>query len=502
MLELRGVSKAFPGVQALHDVSFNVAPGEVHALLGANGAGKSTLIKILAGALQRDAGEIVFAGQRVDGLDPQDAAKRGVAVLHQEPALVPFLNVEQNLFLGQERTGRFGLLKQREQRRTAKEILGRIAPNLDSKRVIADLRTSERQLVALARAFLSEPKLMILDEPTASMTEPEIRALFDVVRQARDGGTSIIYITHRLDEVFQVADTATVLRDGRHIASTPIGQINRDELVTLIAGRALHRNTRDRRAEGGDRILAVKGLTRQGFFSDIDFDVRKGEIVALAGLVGAGRTEIVRSIFGLDPLDSGEVFLPDGTFGGDDPSHAVRAGVAMVPEDRKTQGIVPEMSVRDNLLLSSLGQCTGRMGFLDSKRIAERVARSYQHLDIRPTNSEDRLVQTLSGGNQQKVIFARAVESGARLLILDEPTAGVDVGAKSEIHQLIFRLAGEGLGVLLISSEMEEVAELADRVLVVREGRIVSELPGHSASSFELVARALGEHRNKEDIHG
>jgi ABC-type sugar transport system ATPase subunit len=495
LLELRHISKAYPGVQALDDVSFAVTRGEVHALLGANGAGKSTLIKILAGAVQRDAGEIEFDGVRVGDTDPHDAAVRGIAVLYQEPALVPHLSVEQNMFLGQEQTGRFGLVRRDQQRRQASAILAEVADWIDPADSVAALRASERQLVALAKSLLRTPKLLILDEPTASMTEREIGGLFTIIDRTRRNGTAILYISHRLEEVYTIADRMTVLRDGRHVATAKPEDLPRPELVAMIAGREMRAAAGRETTTPGEPLLEAQGLARDGVFRDISFKVHAGEIVALAGLVGAGRTEIARAVLGADPLDAGTIRFPGGDLQVRDPAQGLKAGVAMVPEDRKRTGIVPQMSVADNLLMSSIARYANPAGLIDRPRARAAIAAAVEGLDIRPRGSESRPVETLSGGNQQKVVLGRAVASGAKVLILDEPTAGVDVGAKAEIHRLVTELAAGGHGILLISSEMEEVLNLADRILVIREGRLVRELEGHGASSLDVIRSALGEHQ-------
>jgi ABC-type sugar transport system ATPase subunit len=494
LVDLREVSKNYPGVQALDRLSFSIARGEVHALLGANGAGKSTLIKILAGATWRDTGEIDLEGRALGELDPHLAAKLGIVCLFQEPALVPGLTIEQNVFLGQEIVSRLGLIRAKPQHERALSLLREVAPHLDPRQRIAGLRASERQFVALAKALLRKPKLLILDEPTASMTDPEIEALFRIVFNLKNAGASILYVTHRLEEVFQIADTATVLRDGRLVRSCPMTELERSGLINLIAGRELRVEERRRDVERGRKLLSVQNISRLGVFSDVTFDVHEGEVVALAGLVGAGRSEVVRTIFGADPLDQGTIRYPNGSTAVSDPHSAVSSGLAMVPEDRKTQGVVPKMSVGDNLLLSSATKYSGNLlGLIDFSKSRALVARNVQKLDIRPRGAEDRAVETLSGGNQQKVLLGRAMESGAQVFIFDEPTAGVDIGTKTEIQRLILDLARTDKGIIIVSSEMEEVLALADRILVIREGRLVRELVGHSASSFDVLKSALGE---------
>jgi ABC-type sugar transport system ATPase subunit len=356
------------------------------------------------------------------------------------------------------------------------------------------LRTSERQLVALAKGLLRDPKFLILDEPTASMSQPEIHALFAIIRRLRDSGVSVLYVTHRLEEVFLIADTVTVLRDGALVRTGLTAEITRPELIGMIAGREVRVEERRRDIERGRPLLSVRKISRRPAFADISFDVHEGEVVALAGLVGAGRSEIARAIFGADALDGGTVHYPLGDNKAHDPHDAVRAGLAMLPEDRKVQGVVPKMSVGDNLMLSSVSRYADRIpGLIDFRAVGAVIAQKVAQLDIRPRGAEARAIETLSGGNQQKVLLARAMESGASVLILDEPTAGVDVGTKTEIQRLILQLAAQGKGILLISSEMDELLALATRILVIREGRMVRELVGRRASSLDVLKSALGE---------
>jgi ribose transport system ATP-binding protein len=494
LLEIKNVYKAYPGVQALDDVSFSVARGEVHALLGANGAGKSTMIKILAGAVPRDSGEILIDGESVQLENPQVAARLGIACIFQEPALIPLLTVEQNIFLGKEITNQAGMISSSAQRKRARELLEPLAPYIKTGQQVIALRTSERQLVALARALLAGDKLVIMDEPSASMTEAELHALFAAIGRLKAEGVSVIYVTHRLEEVFQIADTVTVLRDGKHIHTGPINELTRPQLVNMIVGREVRVEARRRDIEIGRELLRVRGLTRDLVFEDISFDVRAGEVVALAGLVGAGRSEIMRAVLGADPYDSGTIQYPRDGVKVSSPARAVRASVVMIPEDRKNQGIIPQMSVADNLILSSIWRYVHKyVGLVQSSRVSRAIAENVRKLDIRPPGAENRAIETLSGGNQQKTLLARAMESGADLLILDEPTAGVDVGTKAEIYRWIVDLASEGRGILLISSEIEELLTLADRILVIRQGRLVGEINGQSATSHDIHRLALGE---------
>jgi ABC-type sugar transport system ATPase subunit len=494
LLDMRNIDKAYPGVQALSDVSFSAERGEVHALLGANGAGKSTLIKILVGAVPRDSGTIVFDGETFASLNPQETAQHGIACIFQDPALIPLLTVEQNIFLGNEITQRTGWIRQRDQRQKARELLAPIAPNIDPADRVLRLRTSERQLVALAKAQVAGTKLIIMDEPTASMTETEIEALFNAIQRLKAQDICIIYVTHRLEEVYQIADRITVLRDGRHIATRPINELPRDELIQTIIGRELRAESRREQGHIGNVVLDVEHLSQRGTFSDISFKVHAGEIVALAGLVGSGRTEIARAIIHADPFERGTITFPNQSKRVAAPSSAVRAGVVMVPEDRKQQGIIPKMSVTENILLTSIPRFSSRiLGWIDVRKVRKAVASIAESLELRPIGAEKRPIETLSGGNQQKAIIARGIESQATLLILDEPTAGVDIGAKAEIHRIIFSLAHDGKGILLISSEVEEVLTLADRILVIRQGRLVGELPGPTTTSHDVLRLALGE---------
>jgi ABC-type sugar transport system ATPase subunit len=497
LLELKGISKAFPGVQALDNVSFSIERGEVHALLGANGAGKSTLIKILAGAVARDAGEVIFDGQRVALSNPHKVAEMGIACIFQEPALVPTLTVEQNIFLGKEKTNSAGWIAAGEQRAHALALLAETAPHISPLQKVRSLRTSERQLVALAKALLANAQLIIMDEPSASMTAQETETLFSAIYKLQKANNSVIYITHRLEEVFEVADRVTVLRDGRHIRTCGIGEITRPELVNLIAGHEVRAEERATSGNGkkGACLLEVNDLTRQPAFESISFKVHAGEIVALTGLVGAGHAEIVRAIFGADPIDSGAVRYPRKDAGKvNSPFDAVRMGVVMIPEDRKAHGIIPKMSVGKNMLLSSIQRYTYSLGGLIRGRVAEAaIERQVERLNIQPRGAENRAMETLSGGNQQKVIIARGIDSEAEVIIMDQPTAGVDVGAKSEIYEIIRELAHQGKGILLISLEVEEVLQLADRILVIREGKLVRELDGVKTSSHEVLQHALDD---------
>ena len=417
----------------------------------------------------------------------------GIACIFQEPALVPMLNVEQNIFLGREKVNKYGWINTVEQCGEIKILLDQIAPHVSPRQLIRDLRTSERHLVALIRALMFNPQLIIMDEPSASMTAQETERLFSAIQVLLEAKKSVLYVTHRLDEVFRIVNSITVLRDGRHVRTCLINEVTKPELVNLIAGREIRVEVRDAaEAAKGQCLLDVKNISRHGLFENISFNVHAGEIVALTGLVGAGQSEIVRAIFGADLLDSGLITYPNGKDSAASPYEAIKAGLVMVPEDRKIQGIIPRMSVSNNLMLSSIQRYTRPIsGLIRSRQVEETVGYQFKQLNIQPPGAEGRALETLSGGNQQKVVIARGIESQASVIILDQPTAGVDVGAKAEIHRIIRELASKGKGILLISLEVEEVLLLANRILVIRDGKLVRELSGISASSLDVMKLAL-----------
>ncbi|MFC5749939.1 sugar ABC transporter ATP-binding protein [Actinomadura rugatobispora] len=488
ILRVRGLRKAFPGVVALDGVDFDLRPGEVHVLLGENGAGKSTLIKALSGAHRPDSGRIEVDGRPVEIRDAQDAAGLGIATIYQEFNLVPELTVAENLFLGRP-PRRFGLVDRRAMDGAARELLDRVGVDADPRRRMADLGIARMQMVEIAKALGRDARVLIMDEPTAVLTTGEVDTLFEIVRALRERGVAVVFITHHLEEIPRIGDRVTVLRDGRSVAEVPAGTPE-DELVRLMVGRPIEQRYPRERSDAGETLLTVRGLGRDGAFDGVSFDVRAGEVVGLAGLVGAGRTEVARAIFGADRYDRGEVLVGGAALRGGDVHAAMEAGVGLVPEDRKGQGLVPGADVQENLGLVTLGP-TSRAGLVDRSGQRGRAAEIAARLNVRMSGLRQP-VGTLSGGNQQKIVIGKWLLAKARVLILDEPTRGVDVGAKVEIYRLVNALTAAGHAVLMISSDLPEVLGMSDRVLVMSRGRLAGELPAGEATQDAVMALAVG----------
>ncbi len=490
-LEMRHISKSYPGVQAIKDVSLSVSEGEIHALLGENGAGKSTLMKILAGAEHRDGGEILIDGKPVSIESPQKAMELGVSIIYQEFNLVPYLSAGENIYLGREpRAALPGFVDFKTLYREAQKVLDALGVRIDARTPVNQLSVAQQQMVEIGKATSKKARIIVMDEPSATLTDHELVALFGLMRQLKSQGVSIIYISHRLEEVFEVCDRATIMRDGTHIATRDVKDLTRDEIIRLMVGRELKDAIPKVPAKLGPPALAVKHLNRTGVLHDINFEVRQGEVLGIAGLVGAGRTETARVIFGADALDSGtiEVFGKPVTIRS--PQDAIRHGIGLVTEDRKQQGLVLGMAVRENNTLANLGSLSVA-GFI--KRKAERsAAEEYkQSLSIK-TPTIEQTVQNLSGGNQQKVVLAKWLFTGSKILIFDEPTRGIDVGAKSEIYKLMNELAATGVAIIMISSELPEVLGMSDRILVMHEGRITGELSRAEATQEKIMTLATG----------
>jgi ribose transport system ATP-binding protein len=491
LLEALGLSKQFPGVLALKGVDFDVRRGEVHVLLGENGAGKSTLVKILTGAQPKDTGEIRWHGAPVDISDPHRAQQLGISVIYQEFNLIPYMTVAENIFLGREPVKQ-GLLDRGRMLMAARAILDDLGVNIRPATRVADLGVAEQQMTEIAKALSLESELLIMDEPTATLTEREIEQLFRTIRRLRERGVSIIYISHRLDEVKQVGDRVTVLRDGRKVATLETADASVHQLIRLMVGHDLRDQYPKQHIERGPEVLRVEGLSREGVLHDIAFALHRGEILGLAGLVGAGRTELARAIFGADPIDSGRIYLDGREVSITSPAEAIRLGIGLVPEDRKAQGLLLGHSVANNITLPSLGRLFPGWHLL-SPRVETEVAQRYI-ADLRiSTPSAERMVRLLSGGNQQKVVVAKWLCSHSEVLIFDEPTRGIDVGAKVEVFQLMTDLARRGAGIMMISSDLLEVLGMSDRILVMRRGRIVGELDGKQASQQAVLSMAFGE---------
>jgi rhamnose transport system ATP-binding protein len=491
LVKLSGVSKSFGGVPALHTVDFDVQAGEVHALVGENGAGKSTLVRIITGAHAPDTGKVEIAGQPLDRADPLLARQLGIAAIYQQPALFPDLSVAENLALGLEAGGSWRRVGWRERRRRATALLARLGAAIDPDAEAGSLRMAEQQLVEIARALGGQARVLVMDEPTASLAEAEAERLFQLIGELRQAGVGIVYVSHRLGEVLRIADRVTVLRDGALVATRPAAELTSNELIRLMVGRELDAVFPKRAVPRGGRVLEARGLScRATRVREVTLELFAGEILGLAGLMGSGRTELAHVLFGLTPADGGALFVQGRPVRIDLPSRAVALGLAYVPEDRRRHGVIPEMGVAANATLAVLRWIV-RGPFLDGGKERELAQGFVDRFAIR-TPSLDTPVAYLSGGNQQKVALSRWLATRPAVLILDEPTQGVDVGAKAEIHRLMVDLAEQGLAILMISSELPEILGMSDRIAVMREGTVVGTLAREAANQEKLLALAVG----------
>ena len=484
LLEMRGMVKSFPGVQALRGVDLRLRSGEVHALLGENGAGKSTLMKVLGGAQRPDAGTIAMEGRTLSFDSPLEARRAGVAVIHQEFNLVPGLTAVENVFLGQEVT-RAGFVARSQERQRAKALFQRLGTEMNLDIPCRRLTTAQQQLVEIAKALASDARILVMDEPSAALTAHEVARLFEIIRELKGQGIGIIYISHRLQEIFAIADWVTVLRDGRNVGDRAIGQITRSQMIELMVGRELKDEFPARTATIGGPRLEVTGLRRGQAVCDVSFVVRRGEILALTGLVGAGRTETARLLFGADPREAGTIRLDGRVLDLRSPRDAIAAGIGLLTEDRKLQGLVLGHTVRENFGLPNLNWLSHR-GFVQLEEEREHFARYVDLLRIKVPNQEQR-AGNLSGGNQQKVVLAKWLARNCDVLIFDEPTRGIDVGAKFEIYLLMNELAAAGKAIVMISSELPEVLGMADRILVMHEGRVTGEIAEARSATQEQI---------------
>jgi rhamnose transport system ATP-binding protein len=489
---LEGASKSYGAVRAARGVDIALPAGEVRALAGENGAGKSTIVRMLAGVQRPDSGRVLVDGQPAVFGGPADARDAGVAVIYQEPTLFPDLSVAENVMMGRHPLGPLRRIDRRALHRTVAELMDRLGVRLDPEQPVRGLSIADQQIVEIAKALSFEARVLIMDEPTAALSGHEVERLFGVVRALKARGAAVLFISHRLDEIFAIADTVTVLRDGEVTHDGPTAELTNDELVRRMVGRELSQLFPKLDAEIGGPVLKVHRLTREGVFVDVSFEVRRGEIVGLAGLVGAGRSEVARAIFGIDKPDAGHVEVDGTPLPPGSPRAAMRAGVGLVPEDRRQQGLVMELSIERNMGLTRLQALAGRLGIIPGGAEGELAAHWAERLQLRFHRLADP-VGFLSGGNQQKVVLGKWLATGPKVLIIDEPTRGIDVGTKAEVHRVMSELAGQGLAVLMISSELPEVLGMADRVLVMHEGRLVRELSRAEADEESVVRAATGQ---------
>ncbi len=491
LLAMKSISKRFPGVQALEKVDFEAKAGEVHALVGENGAGKSTLMKVLIGIYPPDEGEILLNQKKVSINNPLEAEKLGISMIFQEFNLVPHLTVAENIFFSALPHNRIGKINWKELWAKSEAVLKELEIPINPKVIVKNLTVSEMQMVEIAKALSKNARIIIMDEPTSALTRGETEILFKQIKKLTSQGVAVIFIGHHLEEIKEIADRITVLRDGCKVATVNNADVSKEDIAAMMVGRRIE--TMFPKTQNFSRkeiILTVKGLTRKGIFENISFSLKKGEVLGIYGLVGSGRTQVARSIFGEDPLDEGEVWIESEPVIIKHPKYAVQKGIGLVPEDRSQHGLLLGMSVRENISLPNLEKVSSR-GWINNLKEGEMATRQVNKLSIK-TPSLDQKVLYLSGGNQQKVVVAKWLEKNPRVLILDEPTRGIDVGAKAEIYSLIDKLAQEGVGIIMISSELPEILGISDRILVMREGRIVAELLRKEATPQKIIMAAAG----------
>lgn len=490
ILEMRNITKQFPGVKALNNVNLKVKKGEVHVLVGENGAGKSTLMKILNGVYSMDSGEIIYKGKKIEVKTPRDAQEAGISIIHQELNLIPKLSVAENIFLGREPINKHGFINWKEIYTKTENLLKKLEIDVQPKTKVSKLGIAQQQMIEIAKALSFESNVIVMDEPTSALTEKEIDKLFNVIKQLKNSGVAIIYISHRLDEIKKIGDRLTVLRDGNYIGTYNVDDIDIDTIIQLMVGRKLDEKFPKEPTIILNEILEVKNLTQKNRLKNISFSLRRGEILGLAGLMGAGRTELARAIFGIDPIDSGEIYINGSKRSIRSPLDAIKNGIGLLPEDRRTQGLVHTMSVVENITLASIDNFIKKL-FIN-KKMEINIAQEYiKQVNIR-TPSPLKKVCFLSGGNQQKVVLAKWLCANVEIIIFDEPTRGIDVGAKVEIYKLINNMAKNGKAIVLISSELPEILGMCDRILVMHEGKLNGEFSREEATQEKILACAAG----------
>ncbi len=490
LLQMCQIRKTFPGVLALDSVDFELRKGEVHVLLGENGAGKSTLIKILSGACQKDSGQIFLNGREITIRNPRHAQELGIGSIYQELALVPHLSAAENIFLGREPVRPAGIIDNRKLLKAGQAILDDLGVDIPAHGTVKDFGVAQQQMIEVSKALSLDAGLLIMDEPTSALTEHEIKTLFAVIRRLKSRGVSVIYISHRLEELFEIGDRVTVLRDGRYVGTRTVADVTRSELIRMMVNRELTEQFPKQKAPRGEELLRVENLNRGNVLRDISFSLHAGEVLGIAGLLGSGRTELARAIFGADRIDSGKIYVKGRRRQIQSPRQAIRLGIGLLTEDRKTQGLILGLSVKENICLSSLDYFT-RLGIIDLDREDMAVEPVVRELRIKTPSLEQKAVY-LSGGNQQKVVMSKWLLSKADILLFDEPTRGIDVGSKVEIYQWMNRLIGQGAAIIMISSELPEILGMSDRILVMHQGRIATEFPREEATQELILHHALG----------
>lgn len=485
VMEMRQIEKQFAGVKALKNIDFSLKPREIHALLGGNGAGKSTLIKVLGGIHKPDSGQILIDGKVVNIQSVQDAQRLGIGIIHQEIVLVPHMSVAENIFLGREPVTKLGIKDTKKIYRDAQAMVDKLGININAKSLVEDLSIAQQQLVEIVKAISFDVKILVMDEPTSSLEENEVETLFATMNTLKKQGVSIIYISHKMEEIFRIADRITVIRDGTYIGTREAASASVDELINMMVGKSFERLFTRTVTPTDEEVLRVENLSRKGVFNNISFTLHRGEVLGFAGLVGAGRSEIMAAIFGADKYDSGQIFLDKQPIKIMSPGQAIANGVAMVPENRKQQGLVLVNTVGFNITLAAVNDLS-RHSIVDKKKCTGLVDHYIDALNVK-TPSSHQIIQNLSGGNQQKAVLAKWLAINPRVLILDEPTRGIDIGAKQEIYTLIDKLSAEGIGIIMISSELPEIINMCDNVCVVREGSISACLPKEELSQNNIM---------------